>query len=283
MAQKNPSPAYMDASNQWHDTALTALLRVIDTVRATLDPGNNTPDRKVSLIGEPILVMVASVELETTAETDRKKLAIDPVALAQPPTVPSIPVRIGDITRPNDGVFGIFKPGATPDQSKFAPVSIDAAQHAILNGLTEGVAYNSQTGAPVNHPFVLNQVNVIAVQPDTPQQAILLTDIRGDIYATAGVLPRKSITLPKDFLDGALDNMEPVFAVGPVFTASTATGSLQALFPPPQVQGYDVSFSPGTGDPANDLGMPPAPPLGDLPSTRVKLDEGWVRLKKRNA
>ncbi len=283
VAQPNSSPAGMDASNQWHDTALTALLRVIDTVRATLDPGKNTPNRNVSLLGEPILVMVAAVELETTAVTDRKQLALDPPPLAQPPSGVSIPVRIGDITRPNDGVFGIFQPGATPAQSRFAPVSIEAAEHAILNGLTEGIVYNSQQGEPVTHPFILNQVNRITVQADTPQNAILLTDIRGDIYATCGVLPRKSITLPKDSFDAALQDMEPVFAVGPVFTVTSATGTVLPLFPPPQVQGYDASYAPGAGNPAGELPMPAATPLGDLPPTRVQLDEGWVRLIKRTA
>jgi hypothetical protein len=283
VAQHNDVPAGMDSANHWHDTALTALLRVIDTVRATLDPSYSTPDRKVSLLGEPILVMVASLKLETTAVTDRKQLALNPATLAQPPACPSISVRIGDITRPNDGVLGIFQPGATPDQSKFAPVSIEAAQHAILNGLTEGIVYNSQLGEPVTHPFVLNQVNRIAIQADTPQNVILLTDIRGDIYASSGVLPRKSITVPKDFLDAALTNMEPVFAVGPVFTVTSSTGTVLPLFPPPQVQGYDASFAPDGGDPAQELPMPPATPLGDLPLTRVKLDEGWMRLKKRTA
>jgi hypothetical protein len=283
VAQTNDAPAGMDAANKWHDTALTALLRVIDTVRATLDPTQNTPDRKVSLLGEPILVMVASLKLETTAVTDRKKLAMDPPPLAHPPAGPSISVRIGDITRPDDGVLGIFQPGTAPAQSRFAPVSIEAAQHAILNGITEGIPYNNQKGEPVLHPFVLNQENRITIQPDQAQNVILLTDIRGDIYSSSGVLPRKSIVVPKDFLDAALANMEPAFPVGPVFTVKTPTGTVVPLFPPPQVQGYDVTFGPGNGDPAKELPMPPTPPLGDLPPTRATLTEGWLRLKKRTA
>ena len=287
VAQHNDSPPGIGLDNKWHDTALTALLRVIDTVRATLDPSVNTPDHKVSLLGEPILVMVAMVTLETTADslqttnkTDLTKPIPNPTPLAQPPAVPSIPVRIGDITRPDDGVIGLFNPGATPGQSTFAPVSVDAAQHAILNGLAVGIANNPQ-GVPVTHPFVLNQVNSITVQVDTPQQIILLTDIRGDIYASSGVLPRKSIKVPQDCIKGLLDTIEPAFSVGPVFTVTTPTGSVQPLFPPPLVQGYDALFSAGSGSPANDLPMPPAPPIGDLPPTRVKLDEGWIKMKKK--
>jgi hypothetical protein len=274
-------PAAASAST-WFESGLTAMLRSIDTVRATLDPSHSTPDHKVSLIGEPILVMVGRVKFETTAETDRKKIAQGPAPLATPPAIPKIQVRIGDITRPDDGVLGFFQPNDSPANSRFAPVSKDAAEHAIINGLTAGLPFNLPNGLAVNHPFVKNQVNAITVTADTPQDVILLTDIRGDLYATCGVLPRKSITVPKDFLDAAIKNMEPVFGVGPIFTVG-ATQDVKPLFPPPQVTGYDASYvyaaAPGAPDAFPETPLPPSAPIGDLAPDRVTLNEGWVRLE----
>jgi hypothetical protein len=276
-----------DASTkQWYETGLTAMLRAIDTVRATLDPSYNTPDHKIGLLGEPILVMAGRLKLETTAETDPKKIAQGPSPLEATPAIPLISVRIGDITRPDDGVLGFFTPTngfSTPaDQqiiSHFAPVSQDAAKHAILNGLTAEIAYTDKNGLAVTHPFVKNQPNVMPIAADTPQDVIMLTDIRGDIYATCGVLPRKSITIPKEFLDASLANMEPVFRVRHVFSLG-GTQDVKPLFPPPQVQGYDARFAYGS-DGTSDAAMPPSSPTGDLPPTRVTLNQGWVKLHKR--
>ncbi len=277
VAGVSAQPRFDVPAATFHESALTSMLRVIDTVRATLDPSYTTPDHKVSLMGEPILVMVARAHWQTTAESDPAKAAKS-APLARTPDTPKIPLRIGDITRPDDGVFGCFLPNDSPVNSRFAPVSQSAADHAILNGLTQGLPFKDPNGLPVTHPFVLHQQNVIEIAADTPQDVILLTDIRGDIYSTCGVLPRKSITVPKDFLDAALQNMEPVFGVGPVLTFSSPVG-VTALFPPPQVQGYDASYLTDGADPGQP--MPPTPPLGDLPPTRVGLKEGWVRLEMR--
>ena len=263
------------ASAPIHESALTSMLRAIDTVRATLDPSYQTPDHKVSLMGEPILVMVARAQWQTTGEVDGAKAA-QGAPLAQPPAMPTISLRIGDISRPDDGVLGCFLPNDSPGNSKFAPVSRNAADNAILNGITTGIPFNDLNGMPVSHPFVLHQQNVTQISADASRDVILLTDIRGDIYVTCGVLPRKSITLPKDFLDAALANMAPVFSVGPVLTFASAS-DVKPLFPPPQVQGYDATYLANAADAGN--AMPPSPPLGDLPPTRVSLKEGWVRLE----
>jgi hypothetical protein len=279
-AQGVTIPAKAPAAN-WYESGLTAMLRTIDTVRATLDPSYNTPDRKVSLLGEPILVMVGRLTFQTSAATDPNQVALGPPPIATPPPVPSIFARIGDITRPDDGVLGFFAPNDSPANSRFSPVSKEAADHAILNGLTAGLAYSNPNGLAVTHPFVVNQVNVITVPPDTPRDVIMLSDIRGDLYATCGVLPRKSITVPKDFLDAALQNMEPVFPVGPVFTTATAT-AVNPMFPPPMVQGYDASFvysAAGAANPFPETAMPPTSPVGDLAPGRATINEGWVRLQ----
>jgi hypothetical protein len=268
--------------SHWFETGLTSMLRTIDTVRATLDPSYKTADRKVSLLGEPILVMVGRVKFQTTAATDLAQITTNPPPVHTPPAVPDILVRIGDISRPDDGVLGFFSPNDSPVNSRFSPVSKEAADKAILNGLTAGIAYTDANGLPVTHPFVLNQVNAISVSPDTNHDVIMLSDIRGDLYATCGVLPRKAISVPKDFLDAALRNMEPVFRIGPVFTVSSQA-SLNPMFPPPLVQGYDVKFvynAPGEKNPYPEADMPPVSPLGDLAPGRAEINEGWLRLQR---
>jgi hypothetical protein len=281
---------------QWYETGLTAMLRVIDTVRGTLDPSLKTPDRKLALLGEPILVMAARVSVEMAAPmTKADVLAGGPDLLPQAPALPPIQVRIGDITRPDDGVFGIFfgkpfdpkRPDDDPKSFYFAPVSESAAKQAVFNGWAADVP-PMPNGLAVQHRFVVARKNVITVTPNdhgTPQDLVLLTDIRGALYATSGVLPRKKITVPKDFIEASLRNMEPVVPVGPVLSF-TASGAVRPLFPPPQVAGYDADFL-YPDQHANKTGfaaakLPTSIPVGDLPPGRVTLNEGWVRLEQRD-
>ena len=83
----------------WHETGFTAMLRVFDTVRSTLDPTFKTSDSRVRLLGEPILVMNARLSFEASNQT-ATDLKADPQAIAEPPALPVLHLRVGDVTRP---------------------------------------------------------------------------------------------------------------------------------------------------------------------------------------
>src|SRR4030095_8820899 len=166
VAQETSVPANPPAG-AWFETGLTAFLRVIDTIRATLDPTKKTHDHKVRLLGEPIVVFSATLALQGSASNhipDYRK-AVPPL-LQAPPALPQIHVPIGDVTRPDDGVLGCFLPGAAPADARFAPVSREAAQQAVLNGLAWGVASTQQ---PAVHPFVKDLETDFVLGVNQPQ------------------------------------------------------------------------------------------------------------------
>ena len=70
---------------------------------------------------------------------------------------------------------------------------------------------------------------------------MILADVRGSIYATCGVLPRKKIVLPPDFIDPALRNLEPTFLTGPVLAIPEGE-TLTAMLPPPSIEGLSADF-----------------------------------------
>src|SRR5207237_702523 len=119
----------------WTETGLSAMLRTIDTIRGTFDPAAKIAERKVSLIGEPIVVMGARLQFNGTSATNTANLTGDPPPLAAPPAMPQLTVRLGDVTRPDDMVLGLFVAGGTPEDGRFAPVTKEAADKAIVNGL----------------------------------------------------------------------------------------------------------------------------------------------------
>ena len=284
----DPSDPSDDPSNHWFETGLTAMLRVIDTIRGTLDPSVTTQDRKVRLLGEPIVLMAARVSLEGTETTNLTELKKDPAPLAAQPPLPMVPVRIGDVIRPDDGVLGLFvppPPGETPAAGRFAPPSKEAAEKALLNGLSEGVASDFPEGLAALHPFVHDQVSEFEIEPNEQRDIYILADMRGGLYATCGVLPRKKITIPKECIDAALRNLEPTFPVGPVMTFRRA-GTVRPIVPPPRIEGLVGRFvhaeptTNGTGETFPEAAVPPVPPVAELPEDRVVLDEGWMRMFK---
>ncbi len=262
----------------WEETGLSAMLRVIDTIRGTLDPSAKTADRKVSLIGEPILVMAAQLRFEATPTDIATELNADPPPLTAPPEIPSLPLRIGDITRPDDGVLGCFIAGATPAEGRFAPVTTDAAEKAILNALASGILVGPD-GLEAKHPFVQNQETLFTLTPDEPLDVVILADIRGGIYGTCGALPRKKITMPQEFIDAAVRKLEPSFYTGPVL-ATQQFEAEKVLLPPPDVAGYATEFLYKKAETTEyaSAAVPPAPPLSDLPKSRVLLTDGWLRI-----
>jgi hypothetical protein len=260
----------------WAETGLSAMLRTIDTIRGTFDPAAKTAERKVSLIGEPILVMGARLQFNGTSATATQDLAGDPPLLSAPPDMPTLDVRIGDVTRPDDGVLGLFLAGATPDAARFAPVTRYAADKALVNALA---TFLSVGWTPATHPFVKDQESLVHLPANQLVDVVILADVRNSLYATCGALPRKKITIPKDFVDSAVKSLEPSFYTGPILTTEQF-GVEKALLPPPDVAGYSAEFLYEVPDATtySSSQVPAAPPLSDLPKSRVLLTEGWLRM-----
>ena len=108
---------------------------------------------------------------------------------------------------------------------------------------------------------------------------MVLADARGSLYATCGVLPRKTIVVPKDFVDPALKKLEPTFQVGPIL-GFERQGTLVPVLPAPRIEGMDAEFVHDDDATYPEIPLPPSPSVSELPAQRVRLTEGWVRMFK---
>ena len=273
LAQSLDVPA---ATPGWHETGFTAMLRVFDTVRSTLDPTFNTADSRVRLLGEPILVMNARLSFEASNQSTAE-LKANPQPVTDPPALPVLHLRLGDVTRPDDGVLGCFLVGASPAEDRFAPPSLEAAEKAVLNQMVFGAFQKIEK---ITHPFIVDQVAEFDLAANTIFDVVLLADARGAMYATCGVLPRKTIVVPKDFVDPALKKLEPTFQVGPIL-GFERQGDLVPVLPAPTIEGMDAEFVHDDDTTYPEISLPPLPPIAELPAQRVRLTEGWVRMFKQ--
>ncbi len=197
------------------ESALAALLRMIDATLWTVDPIGREGDEHLSvLVGRPLALVRAKLKLEIEDGPLTDELARRP-----------LPVRLGALTRLSDGLMGYF---VNNDYRQFYPVHESIAeqnrpsrpQQGFLGAIQTVNGYYAnfhQTVAPVTHPYI-NREPMIYVRPGQTVMLTLLIDPRGAVHATSGILPRKRIELMREHVASALASMSMTFRVGPVLT-----------------------------------------------------------------
>lgn len=268
--------------NYSNDTALGAMLRMIDSTLWTVDPLGREGNEHLSvLVGRPLAIVRASLRLETKqleTQGDLSSTAFD--------------VRLGELTRLGDGLIGYF---INDDYSQFYPIHEEIANqtrpsrphHGYLGAIQTTQAFYSSysdtsTIEPVKHPYI-NETPTIKVRPVAPgksdpaSKSVMLTlvvDPRGGVHATSGILPRKKIELLREHVATALENMSVTFRIGPVLSnPETIRMPL-----PSEIQG-NWSWVRKTGltvwEESPVVNAVPEPKLSHTPS---QIQEGWLKL-----
>ena len=165
--------------------------------------------------------------------------------------------------------------GATPADDRFAPPSPQAVQEAVLNQMVTSAGV--QKTREITHPFIAGQVSEFDVPANVPLDLTVLADARGGIYATCGMLPRKSIVMPKDFIEPALERLRPTFRVGPIL-GFERDETMVPVMPAPFIEGMRGAFVHDDDATYPEVPIPPVLGVGELPPSRVRLTEGWARM-----
>ncbi|MCZ6672539.1 MAG: hypothetical protein O7C75_06320 [Verrucomicrobia bacterium] len=197
------------------ESALSAMLRMIDATQWTVDPLGRNGDRHLSvIIGRPLAIVRAILRIELDGD------AAEPELLRH-----AFPVRLGQMTRLNDGLMGYF---LNDDYHQFYPIHESIASntrpHAPHQGFLGPIAsvnnyyrnFESNT-QPVVHPYINTDPHVL-VRPGQPVMLTMLVDPRGAIHATSGIVPRKRIELMTEHISNALSAISLTFQIGPVLT-----------------------------------------------------------------
>jgi len=203
------------------DTALSSLLRIVDSALWSVDPfGHIGEEHLALLVGHPVAVLRAMIRVEVD----------EPVT---PDLVQGIrvPVRIGALAHWQDGLLGYFvgedyRTLHVPD-----PAAADFARpigpHEGFNGqasttsdyytnFATDLGVVAQPGAtPVDHPYV-DLSGVLWVQPQQDVWLTLLMEPHSVVHATTGFLPRKEIGMRRSWVAPGLSRLAPVFRFGPV-------------------------------------------------------------------
>jgi hypothetical protein len=261
------------------DTALSALLRIIDTSLWSVDPFGHIGEEHLSLLtGHPVVVLRGLVRVEVAEPVD-------------PGLVQGIrvPVRLGALAQWQDGLLGYLTgaDGRTlrvpdPAVADFArpvgPHQGFTGQAATTSDYYDRFASDlgvvADPGAtPVDHPYV-DTSGLLWVQPGQDVPVTMLAEPHSVIHATTGYLPRKQIAMRRNWVAPGLAALAPLFRFGPVLVdpklirmpvASDIRGTWS--------WSHRSDASTWADDPVvssvGDARMPPDPSQGQ---------EGWLRL-----
>jgi hypothetical protein len=270
------------------ESALSALLRVVDTTAWTTDPlGALGTEHPSALVGRPIAVVrmqlrievendlgigaEAELNLDTAARALRQQ-AYDQLSTRQ------ITVRLGELTRTDDGVLGYF---VDDDYSRCTPVSPEVLAQARASGRMIGQLgvlgpdmAAAPTVVPVTHPYVDDSEAPLKARPGQTVRLTVLMAPGGSAHATCGLLPRVRTSLSRDWVASALKLLMPTFRVGPVLVDPSAVRVPKTTGLPKQ------QVFTARPDPASWRDDPIAAATQDalLPTEAAVVREGYLRI-----
>ena len=217
--ERNGRPARPES-----ESALSAFLRAIDTTLWTVDTFAHFGSEHIAgLVGRPIAVVRATLRLEIQDDLNQLTFASDDQRAARAQAYKDLadrafPVRLGELTRSDDGLLGFF-------------VDDDYSQFHVVDKVVRDSAFDARRGRgqlaqygttlqvpdikPITHPYVFAE-DEIRVRPGQVVRLTLLMHPAGRVHLTSGILPRKSLQLVRDWVHPGLSVMAPSVRVGPV-------------------------------------------------------------------
>ena len=279
------------AEGQPRESALAALLRAVDTTLWTVDTMASLGSEHVAgLVGRPIAVVRAQLRLELMPPDDLD-LSDEAQASAwraaeEAAKRHAFPVRIGEVTRSDDGVLGFF---VDDDYSHLRLVDKVIAANAVDAGRGRGrLGLLGAAGAgqmpphvPLDHPYLLgsDDADTLALHIGQTVTLTLLMHPGGKCTLTSGVLPRKQLGLARDWVGPGLAAIAPSLRTGPVLVETDLAEKGQVRLPKVSVFGRNQNFlwrdTPATWRRDAILA---ATQTALLPDEPAELREGWIRV-----
>ena len=271
------------------ESALSALLRVIDTTLWTVDTFAALGTEHIAgLVGRPIAVVRARLTLDIDDDLDELDLSAPGAADARAAAYAALadrafPVRLGELTRADDGLLGYF---VDDDFSRLHLVDRVVASLAPDSRRLHGLLgpYGAESGLPPTKPIVHAYVGGDGVTPPGadelfvhPGQVVSLTLLllpAGKVHLTSGVLPRKALQLARDWVAPGLAVMAPSVRIGPVLI-DPANVTLPKVSSFPKDQRFTRRDTPSTW---KDDPIVAATQTALFPDLPYEVQEGYVRV-----
>jgi hypothetical protein len=268
-------------SSRLGESALAAFLRALDTTLWTCDPyaGAGT-SALAGIVGRPLAVVRAVLALEVA--DDLADVTLDEAGRAERARLYAelarveVPVRLGELTRSDDGLLGFVLDDDFSSVRVVDRVVLDLAREAGRGrghlrpwGRTPVVP----AVQPIRHPY-LRPDDEVVLRPGVPRLVTLLMLPGTAVHVTCGVTPRTRVGLARAFFADALTRLVPSVRVGPVLIDPG-----EVRLPPVAALGQRQVLTYRDGPLAwRDDAILAATQEALLPDHPAVLREGWLRV-----
>jgi hypothetical protein len=244
------------------ETALSALLRVIDTTRLSVQRKETRAPGVALLTGRPVALVGATLHLETVSSRPELSEAPEPVGLR---------ARLGSLTQLDDGLLGYVDLDAP---QHFHPIDAGLLEAALSGGPYAGHQGNAggPGGQPIKHDYLSGEVE-LELRVGLQKSLLLLLEPHGAVFVTTGVVPRKRLQLPEESLTG-LEHLAPSFRVAPVLLRAETRALPVPTLPESRWEWVEKGEEGWTQQPLE--AATGAAALDDRPAA---VFEGWLRLR----
>ena len=265
------------------ESALSALLRAIDTTLWSYDPFAVLGTEHVAgLVGRPLAIVRARLWLEIKDDVAGLAYPDDGARAARQAAydalaVNGFPVRIGELTRADDGLMAFFVGDDFTHVHVVDKVVLElareAGRHKGYLGPLRDQNQDLPPQFPIDHPYVVAD-DGLRLFPGATITLTLLMHPAGAVDLTTGIVPRKALQLARDWVGPGLSAMSPYVRSGPVLLDPDKVRLPKvAALAPGQVWTRRDSASTWRDDPI--LAATQAALLPELPA---RVEEGYIRV-----
>ena len=241
---------------------------LIVSKNGTLDPAT------AAIKGRPLAIcrVALTMELSGSPFADQSPQAFTQFVDSQEHLTKGVsdvefPVRLGDITRFNDGTFGYFKTASDSEESKF---------FIALDKTSPGAAWESISEAGFT-------VNANQIANGTPLEVTMLLDPTLPTHTISGILPSHALSIPLSYYQEAMSKMNFVSLAAPVLSPDPALEqSLLATQPRVGTGDWEwIEANESADDWQKPVPIKQIPPDVYEPGHPLTLREGWLSLNTK--
>ena len=249
---------------------LSNFISALDSGLENIDPENSAQNQGlVLLMGRPIALVRASLNLELEGlpainqdwgvfwqDLRRNFRETDGFEKVK------FPIRLGEYKQLNDGLLGYWLEG---DDGSLKDIF-----YAPQSDL-EGINHPAIKFHNANNPWHID-LNV----KEPPTLLTMLIDLRGKVHATTGILPTKSIDIPPDQYQQALEKIEITFFSAPILTDY---GKINLALP--DEVGYQWSWLEKEKEQWSTADKIGQTNVNAIFSGKQEIREGWLKLSTK--
>lgn len=258
-------------------------LTTVNAALETIDPEGFAQNKAISLLVSRPLALVRSrinLDIQGIPAVSQNRISFsndlfyNKFRTTQAFEKVKFPIRIGEYRQFNDSLVGYWvekADGTYTDSVFYAPQSC-YVPHKNIKTLFDG-----PTDRTPDTPLNLEQT----LEENTAQTLVMLIDPRGQVNATCGILPAKSISIPPEQYLPALQAIEVTFLAAPLLSDLNPINDLdQIKLSLPEVPNYEWSW---LGKEGNTWSNRPLVPFDSqsVYSSPQKIYDGWLKLTRK--